>query len=236
MVAYSSAERRPWKAMAGAALAVGLTLGAALGWSLRGERGAKVESQAPQAEPEQDMAEMPPRETPAPVRQHIEGVDPEDLLRCERELTAASVSLRQMGEEQARLLQRVEAAEADAIRYRDGLEKAVATLNAQQAAARTTSSTRTPAQRRPSRVSSLTGPYIGIEGTTLVANGKLWNSGDTDARIDLEVELIAHGQVIETGSVDLEVNARTDRAWHYRFRTPPRDQVTYEVNVRLRGQ
>jgi len=234
MPSYFTPDPPPWRTPLLTGL-LGLLVGGGLVWALRAPAPAEppIPEEVPVAVP------VPERETAPAQPQVIEGADPAAFLRCERELTAAQSSLRELGTEQARLIQRAEAAEAELVRTRQALEQAMVALGGQARGTPAPSS----ASRRPSTrqarasVSSLSGPTVGVEGYNLVARGKLYNAGDAGAQIELDVDLLDEsGRVLDTETTYLEVGAHTARPWAVTFRIPPQDGRAYGVNIRMRGR
>lgn len=164
-------------------------------------------------------------------------VDPvaEAASNQERDL---QIRLDELTEENMRLKFELADVQAEAEKYRQGLQEAVDQLN-RNAANQQHSTTRiTPSAisrskpRRLGRVSTLGSPYVQILGDQINVTGKLYNSGDEDASGSVELELLCNGQSQGTGRVGTTVYAGTDQSYSHTFRHPGRE-CTYSARARL---
>lgn len=124
----------------------------------------------------------------------------------------------------ARLQVELATAQADAERYRQGLDRAVAELNRMAGRTAAAEATAAAAQSRPAarsgspaRVSTVSTPDIQLLGNLIVVTGRLWNSGDEDAQGSMVLELLIDNRVLDTQTLPLDVPARTDVAYSHTF-------------------
>lgn len=126
-----------------------------------------------------------------------------------------------------------------AARYEAGLGRAVEKLNeVSQAAATPTyaaAPTRTyPAARAPQAdVSYFSSPRLSIVDRSVVATGRLFNSGDVEGVGRLVVDLVRDGQVVSTKEQNFRINQRSWGSWQEEFSITPNNQAQWSVLVRF---
>ena len=130
-----------------------------------------------------------------------------------------------------------EAAER-AQQYEQGLDKAVAKLNEVSQAAAAPSYASEPTRRlRAERVptadvSYYSNPRVSIVDRSVVAAGRLFNSGDAPAIGTLYIELLRDGIVVDTKNQEFQVNGNSWGNWQEEFRITP-SAATFTVQARL---
>ena len=174
--------------------------------------------------------------TPVPVATAPPGV----VERADPGVSSAEADgLRTEVRELRQALNAAQLAQADARgeveRYQSGLARCVDELNrvasAQQTAARYVPSAPAAPAAQP-RLSTLGAPDVQIVGDNVYVTGRVWNSGDADARGRLYVELLRDGQVLDSSILPLDVPARTDQSYSATFR-PLIANGTYSARVRF---
>ncbi len=131
-----------------------------------------------------------------------------------------------------------EEAAARAQQYEQGLDKAVAKLNEVSQAAAAPSYASEPTRRlRAERVptadvSYYSNPRVSIVDRSVVAAGRLFNSGDAPAIGTLYIELLRDGIVIDTKNQEFQVNGNSWGNWQEEFHITP-SAATFTVQARL---
>lgn len=131
-----------------------------------------------------------------------------------------------------------EEAAARAQQYEQGLDKAVAKLNEVSQAAAAPSYASEPTRRlRAERVptadvSYYSNPRVSIVDRSVVAAGRLFNSGDAPAIGTLYIELLRDGIVVDTKNQEFQVNGNSWGNWQEEFRITP-SAATFTVQARL---
>ena len=162
-------------------------------------------------------APPPPEVEPSPV------LDPDLVVDRSSELDAENEQLRAD----------LASCQAEAARYRHGLEEAIGQLNAGRASAGPRRAAAAPAARP--RVSTLGAPDVQILGDQVFVSGRLWNAGDADAVGELEVELLLNGRVQANTTLPLDVPANTEVAYSHTFQGGI-TEGTYSARVRIAAE
>lgn len=171
----------------------------------------------PAAPPAASVAAVEPRPQPATA---VAAENPSD----DREtINALRLRVAQLEGDLESAKKALAASDEIGLRYKAGLEQAVAELNLRQAArsgeraVAYTAGAAAASRRDPARVMTLSAPEVQLAGDTMLVTGKLWNSGGTDAEGSIDIELLRDGTVYDTQSQSLFIAARTDVAYSASF-------------------
>ena len=121
--------------------------------------------------------------------------------------------------------------QADLARYRAGLERAVAELNARGVTAQLPP----PSRPRPAAdtgfISSRLGPTLQILGDRILVTGELWSYRNTTSAVRLHLDLLEDGNPIDSADLQLQVPANTDQTYSYTFYLNPIDGRVYSARA-----
>ena len=172
------------------------------------------------------------------AQQTIDGLKQEirNLLDENRQLTdrMEAISLESGAQRVAQLERELATAQSDAAKYREGLEKAVATLNKQEQKHQLDQYLSSLEERQSSkRPSSRSGssnarasteccvkartPYVSHVERSVLVSGDVKNSRSTDAYGEVVIELLDGSSVVDTQSVRLTIPAGLDDSYEVSF-------------------
>jgi hypothetical protein len=206
-----------------------LVVGAALGFLGRGW----LASSQPklQATPASEEAASTPLEVVPEATAVVESKDEQsEIGQLELAVRAQEYALEaerrhseELESDLAEMAEQLAVARADVARYKQGLERAVSTLNRQGGSSARDGSNVSRA-RRP-RVSAYSGPYVAPLGDKVRVYGKVWNSGEADALVTLRVTLMDGQRQVATKYLrSFQVPVGTERTYEVLFSKAPAER------------
>jgi hypothetical protein len=121
----------------------------------------------------------------------------------------------------------------EAARYQAGLDRAVAELNRVASAAAAAQQQARPSARSRAAQPWAGTPWIKAIGDQLHVTVQVYNWDDADATGNVEVELLADNEVVDSRTESMMVPARSSAPLTAVFRHPARTATTYSARVRL---